>query len=128
VTTLTKIVAGTGSVDAGHGSIQASRSASSTHPSRSPGARQGGFPTPTLELPDAAARTIWLDTYARTKLERDLQALSAITALPAFRRTMPAAASGLGHVLNQTDLPRAVAVPRTSMELEGRSSDEHAPP
>lgn len=78
-------------------------------------ARRGGFPTPALELPDDAARAIWFDAYARTYLERDLQALSAITALPDFRRTMQAAALRLGQVLNQTDLARDVAVPQPTV-------------
>jgi predicted AAA+ superfamily ATPase len=78
-------------------------------------ARRGGFPTPALELSDAAARAIWFDAYARTYLERDLQALASITALPDFRRTMRAAALRLGQVLNQSDLARDVAVPQPTV-------------
>lgn len=78
-------------------------------------ARRGGFPTPALELPDDPSRAIWFDAYVRTYLERDLQALSAITALPDFRRTMRAAALRLGQVLNQTDLARDVAVPQPTV-------------
>jgi predicted AAA+ superfamily ATPase len=73
-------------------------------------ARRGGFPTPALELRDEASRAIWFDAYVRTYLERDLQALSAITALPDFRRTLRAAALRLGQVLNQSELARDVAV------------------
>lgn len=78
-------------------------------------ARRGGFPTPALELPDGSARAIWFEAYARTYLERDQQALSAITALPDVRRTMRAAALRLGDVLNQTDLARDVAVPQPTV-------------
>ena len=78
-------------------------------------ARRGGYPTPALELPDDPARAIWFEAYARTYLERDLQALSAITALPDFRRTMRATALRLGQVLNQTDLARDVAVPQPTV-------------
>jgi len=61
-------------------------------------------------LPDASARRYWFDAYVRTYLERDLQALASITALPGFRRVMRAAALRLGQVLNQSDLARDVAV------------------
>lgn len=54
-------------------------------------ARRGGFPTPALELHSDEDRTIWFDGYVRTYLERDLQALSSISALPDFRRLMRAA-------------------------------------
>ena len=77
--------------------------------------RRGGFPTPALELPDDQARASWFEAYVRTYVERDLQALSAITALPDFRRTMRAAALRLGQVLNQTDLARDVAVPQPTV-------------
>lgn len=78
-------------------------------------ARRGGFPTPAVELQDDATRAIWFEAYARTYLERDLQALAAITALPDFRRTMRAAALRLGQVLNQSDLARDVAVPQPTV-------------
>lgn len=73
-------------------------------------ALRGGFPTPALDFPDASARRIWFDAYVRTYLERDLQALASITALPDFRRVMRAASLRLGQVLNQSDLARDVAV------------------
>lgn len=49
---------------------------------------------------------IWFEAYVRTYLERDLQALSAITALPDVRP----AAIRLGQVLNQSELACDVAV------------------
>ena len=49
-------------------------------------ARRGGFPVPAVHLETAAERAVWLDGYVRTYLERDLQALSSIAALPDFRR------------------------------------------
>lgn len=60
-------------------------------------ARRGGFPTPALELHEARERAIWFDGYVRTYLERDLQDLAAISALPDFRRLMRAACLRLGQ-------------------------------
>lgn len=69
-------------------------------------AARGGFPTPALQLQTPAERAIWFDGYVRTYLERDLQALAAISALPDFRRLMRAACLRLGQLLNQTELGR----------------------
>jgi hypothetical protein len=73
-------------------------------------ARRGGFPTPALELTTAADRRIWFDGYVRTYLERDLQDLAAISALPDFRRLMRAACHRTGQLVNQTELGRDVAL------------------
>ena len=73
-------------------------------------ARRGGFPTPALELQSDTDRAIWFDGYVRTYLERDLQALSSIAALPDFRRLMRAACLRIGQLLNQTELGRDVAL------------------
>lgn len=73
-------------------------------------ARRGGFPTPALELSTAADRAIWFDGYVRTYLERDLQNLAAISALPDFRRLMRAACLRTGQLVNQTELGRDVAL------------------
>lgn len=72
-------------------------------------ARRGGFPTPALALkgPD---RAIWFDGYVRTYLERDLQDLASISALPDFRRLMRAVCLRIGQLVNQTDLGRDVAL------------------
>lgn len=71
---------------------------------------RGGFPTPALHLDTAHDRTIWFDGYVRTYLERDLQSLSAIAALPDFRRLMRASCLRIGQLLNQTELGRDVAL------------------
>ena len=81
---------------------------------RSP-ARRGGFPTPALELTTAAARRIWFDGYIRTYLERDLQDLAGISALPDFRRLMRAACLRMGQLVNQTELGRDVALPQPTV-------------
>lgn len=73
-------------------------------------ALRGGFPTPSLELETARDRAVWFDGYVRTYLERDLQNLSAIAALPDFRRLMRAASLRTGQLLNQTELGRDVAM------------------
>ena len=78
-------------------------------------ARRGGFPTPALKLTRAAERAIWFDGYVSTYLERDLRALSAITALPDFRRLMRASALRLGQLVNQTELGRDVALPQPTV-------------
>jgi hypothetical protein len=78
-------------------------------------ARHGGYPTPALELKSDADRAIWFDGYVRTYLERDLQAISSIAALPDFRRLMRAACLRLGQLLNQTELGRDVALPQPTV-------------
>ena len=78
-------------------------------------ARRGGFPTPALQLESDADRAIWFDGYVRTYLERDLQALSAIAALPDFRRLMRAACLRIGQLLNQTELGRDVALAQATV-------------
>jgi uncharacterized protein len=78
-------------------------------------ARRGGFPTPALELATGAHRRIWFDGYVRTYLERDLQDLSAISALPDFRRLMRAACVRLGRLVNQTELGRDAALPQPTV-------------
>jgi len=78
-------------------------------------ARRGGFPTPALALTTPKERTIWFDGYVRTYLERDLQDLAAISALPDFRRLMRAACLRLGQLVNQTELGRDVALPQPTV-------------
>ncbi len=78
-------------------------------------ARRGGFPTPALNLTKATDRAIWFDGYVRTYLEADLQNLSAVAALPDFRRLMRAACCRLGQLVNQTELGRDVALPQPTV-------------
>jgi hypothetical protein len=78
-------------------------------------ARRGGFPTPALQLYSDADRAIWFDGYVRTYLERDLQALSAIAALPDFRRLMRAACLRIGQLVNQTELGRDVSLAQATV-------------
>jgi uncharacterized protein len=78
-------------------------------------ARRGGFPTPSLALDSAADRAIWFDGYVRTYLERDLQDLATISALPDFRRLMRATALRLGQLVNQTELGRDAALPQPTV-------------
>ncbi len=73
-------------------------------------ARRGGYPTPAVAMRTQAERAIWFDGYVRTYLERDLQDLAAISALPDFRRLMRAASLRLGQLLNQTELGRDMAL------------------
>lgn len=73
-------------------------------------ARRGGFPTTAVHLRAHEARDVWFEGYVRTYLERDLQDLSAIAALPDFRRLMRAASLRLGQLVNQTELGRDVAL------------------
>jgi len=78
-------------------------------------ALRGGFPTPAVHMQDARARQIWFDGYVRTYLERDLQELSAIAALPDFRRLMRAICLRLGQLVNQTELGRDVSLPQPTV-------------
>jgi len=73
-------------------------------------ARRGGFPTPALAMATPEERAIWFDGYVRTYLERDLQDLASISALPDFRRLMRAACLRLGGLVNQTELGRDAAL------------------
>jgi uncharacterized protein len=78
-------------------------------------AMRGGFPTPALHMRTPRERAIWFDGYVRTYLERDLQNLSAISALPDFRRLMRAACLRLGQLQNQTELGRDTALPQATV-------------
>lgn len=78
-------------------------------------ARRGGFPTPALQLGSPSDRAIWFDGYVRTYLERDLQDLAAISALPDFRRLMQATCLRLGGILNQTELGRDTGLPQPTV-------------
>lgn len=78
-------------------------------------ARRGGFPTPAVHLSTTHERAIWFDGYVRTYLERDLQDLSSIAALPDFRRLMRAACLRLGQLVNQTEMGRDVALPQPTV-------------
>lgn len=78
-------------------------------------ARRGGYPTPALHMAGDEERRTWFAGYVRTYLERDLQEISAITALPDLRRLMRAACHRLGQMLNQTELGRDVALPQPTV-------------
>ena len=78
-------------------------------------ARRGGYPTPALELQTDEERATWFAGYVRTYLERDLQEISSVTALPDLRRLMRAACLRLGQMLNQTELGRDVALPQPTV-------------
>jgi predicted AAA+ superfamily ATPase len=78
-------------------------------------ARRGSFPTPALHMTTAAERAVWFEGYVRTYLERDLQTLSSISALPDFRRLMRAACLRVGQLVNQTELARDVALPQPTV-------------
>ncbi len=78
-------------------------------------ARRGGFPTPAVHLKSQADRAIWFDGYIRTYLERDLQELSSISALPDFRRLMRACCFRLGQLINQTELGRDISLPQPTV-------------
>ena len=78
-------------------------------------ARRGGFPIPAVHLRTARERAVWFDGYVTTYLERDLQALASIAALPDFRRLVRAAALRLGQLVNQTELGRDTALPQPTV-------------
>src|SRR5215831_13337203 len=78
-------------------------------------ARRGGFPTPAIQMKTEEERAIWFEGYVRTYLERDLQVLSSISALPDFRRLMRAACLRLGQLVNQAELARDIALPQPTV-------------
>ena len=78
-------------------------------------ARRGGYPPPALQLESAETRAAWFAGYTRTYLERDLQELSSIGALPDFRRLMRAACLRLGQLVNQAELGRDVGLPQPTV-------------
>ena len=78
-------------------------------------ARRGGFPVPAVHMRHATERAIWFEGYLRTYLERDLLDISAITALPDFRRLMRTTCLRLGQPVNQTALGRDVALPQATV-------------
>jgi uncharacterized protein len=78
-------------------------------------ALRGGYPTPALELRTGAERATWFAGYVRTYLERDLQEISSVTALPDLRRLMRAACLRIGQMMNQTELGRDVALPQPTV-------------
>jgi uncharacterized protein len=80
-----------------------------------PLARAGGYPTPALHMDDDGDRAIWFAGYTRTYLERDLQEISSVTALPDLRRLMRAACLRIGQLVNQTELGRDVALPQPTV-------------
>ena len=77
--------------------------------------RRGGYPTPAIELESEAARATWFAGYVRTYLERDLQEISSVSALPDLRRLMRAACLRIGQLINQTELGRDVALPQPTV-------------
>ncbi len=78
-------------------------------------AQRGGFPLPALDLATARERAVWFDGYVRTYLERDLQTLSSIAALPDFRRLTRAVCLRMGQLVNQAELGRDVALPQPTV-------------
>lgn len=78
-------------------------------------ALHGGYPTPALELRTRTERAVWFDGYVRSYLERDLQDLASIAALPDFGRLMRAASLRLGQLLNQAELARDIGVPQPTV-------------
>ena len=78
-------------------------------------ARRGGLPIPAVHQQQAAERAIWFEGYMRAYLERDLLDLSAVAALPDFRRLMRTACLRLGQPVNQTALGRDVALPQATV-------------
>lgn len=78
-------------------------------------ASRGGFPPAAIQMRTSRERDIWFEGYVRTYIERDLQSLSAITALPDFRRLMRAAALRVGQLLNQTALGRDIGMPQPTV-------------
>jgi predicted AAA+ superfamily ATPase len=65
----------------------------------------GGFPD-SLLAPTARQRTLWMDSFRTTYLERDLRRISDIGNLAEFARLMNLSAAATGGLLNQAHLAR----------------------
>ena len=78
-------------------------------------ARRGGFPVPAIHHTTVEERQIWFNGYMQTYLERDLQQLSIISALPDFQRLVRAICFRLGGLSNQTDLSRDTSIPQPTV-------------
>lgn len=72
-------------------------------------AMAGGLPPAALG-PTGEARTLWLDAYVRTYLERDLSDVAGIASLGDFRRLMKLASLRIGQLVNQSELARDAAL------------------
>jgi hypothetical protein len=77
---------------------------------------RGGYPEAVAR--PAGAR-LWLASYVRTYLERDVRGVTAVRDLATFRRFLALVASRHGQVLNKTDLaaPLGVSVPTITQWL-----------
>jgi predicted AAA+ superfamily ATPase len=65
----------------------------------------GGYPG-SLLAPSARARSLWLDSFRTTYLERDLRRISDIGNLAEFARLMQLCAAATGGILNQANMAR----------------------
>lgn len=74
-----------------------------------------GFMPPLLTLSTQHACTLWWEGYIATYLERDLRQLARIEALADFQRVMAALALRSGHLLNQSEVARDVALPQPTV-------------
>jgi predicted AAA+ superfamily ATPase len=75
----------------------------------------GGLPIPALKLKTWSERSIWLESYITSYLERDLRALSNIASLPDLRRIMRELALQNGELLNQRHFARDLSVPQPTI-------------
>ena len=78
-------------------------------------ARRGGFPVPAIHQTIVEERQIWFNGYMQTYLERDLQQLSVISALPDFQRLVRAICFRLGGLSNQTNLSHDTSIPQPTV-------------
>ena len=79
-------------------------------------AERGGYPVPAHRLPTVEARSIWLDGYAATYLERDVAQLAAIEHLADMRRLMSALCLRIGGLLNQAEVARDLGLSPTTVK------------
>ena len=78
-------------------------------------ARRGGFPIPAIHQTTVEERQIWFNGYMQTYLERDIQQLSVISALPDFQRLVRAVCFRLGGLSNQTNLSHDTSIPQPTV-------------
>jgi predicted AAA+ superfamily ATPase len=78
-------------------------------------ALEGGLPPAALSA-DADDRHVWFEGYVDTFLRRDLRDIAQVDDVAAFGRLLRLAALRTGGLLNQSDLARDAAVPRSSAQ------------
>jgi predicted AAA+ superfamily ATPase len=75
----------------------------------------GGYP-PAVARPTPSRRDAWFQSYLMTTLQRDIRDLANIADITAVPRLLSVVAARVGGLLNFADLPRAIALPQSTLK------------